>query len=189
MFVCNCHLSLEVGRKKTNTIIKTRMVVSLVNRPTMLALVGKIKSSYDRQVALSFRPEFVPGFSSMKRLRSIFTSPPPGWVASPPQDYFSPALILRYLIFLLLSGERHCESLVSCPNIQVPARHCSINATELPMRWTGGKSFCVALTWLKRTTSAHLCTRTSLGSISERSRAFLPFSKKKDFFFLQFLPR
>ena len=53
MFVCNCHLLLEVGGTKTNTIIETRVAVSLVNGPTMLALVGKIKSLYERQVALA----------------------------------------------------------------------------------------------------------------------------------------
>ena len=39
--------------------METRVVVSLVSGPTMLALVGKIKSSYERQVALIFRGALV----------------------------------------------------------------------------------------------------------------------------------
>lgn len=42
MFVCYC-LSLEVGRTKVNTIMETRVAVSLVSGPTMLALVGNLR--------------------------------------------------------------------------------------------------------------------------------------------------
>ena len=55
------------------------------------------------------------GFCSMKPTRSIAT--PPGWDASPTPSYLSHvAVTVSLYSFILLGGERHCESHVSCPS-------------------------------------------------------------------------
>ena len=64
-----------------------------------------------------------PGFGGMKRL-GVFLLPP-GWDARPSQgynNYYSPELNSLVFIYIHLGGERHCESEVSCPKTQSPAR-------------------------------------------------------------------
>ena len=61
-----------------------------------------------------------PGFHSMKPTTSIATAP--GWDASPmpgyPQHFVKFAITVRWYTFIILGGERHCESEVSCPRTQ-----------------------------------------------------------------------
>ena len=52
-----------------------------------------------------------PGFRSMKRLGE---ATPSVWDASPSQV----SLTVFWYPFILLGGERHCESKVSCPRTQ-----------------------------------------------------------------------
>ena len=67
---------------------------------------SKVKSAYDPIVA--HQAGAYPGFCSMKRLGVSLL--PPGWDASPSQDY--PQHLIRRYPLIHLGGERHCESSV-----------------------------------------------------------------------------
>ena len=124
--------------------MKIRVAVSLVNRPTALALVDKIKSSY--QLGHSSRHSSLRSCACSEK-KCFYSSP------TPPPPLPNGMLVHRRVNLPVLyihtpDGRevlRGLKCLVQKYSTMSLASDFNHQVTEPPMRWTGGKPFCLAV--------------------------------------------